>query len=219
MGGYGSGRCRGHIPRPYIDDRISIDIRDWHQHKILKPDARFHWWSFSTNGSCALIRVTVILNGIRVDVAVDQGTSVVIRKGSLICLTHTRCHYGGSRPWFQCPRCERRSARLYFSAHHWICRICTGCRYRTQSESRLTRSIRKARKIRSRLGASPNLTEKIETRPKGMHTRTFERLNQAAISAELTVVREALRWSGCDSSYLAWCLSNSSRESPEGEIQ
>lgn len=51
--------------------------------------------------------------------------------------------------------------------------------YQSQSESVADRQLRRARKIRKRLKASPNLLEPVVTRPKGMHRRTFEALLQA----------------------------------------
>jgi hypothetical protein len=44
--------------------------------------------------------------------------------------------------------------------------------------------MRKARKIRQKLGASMNLLEPIWQKPKGMHWRTFERLRYKAVKAE-----------------------------------
>ena len=44
--------------------------------------------------------------------------------------------------------------------------------------------MRKARKIRHRLGASTSLLDPIWEKPKGMHWRTFERLQQEALQAE-----------------------------------
>jgi hypothetical protein len=38
--------------------------------------------------------------------------------------------------------------------------------------------MRKARKIRERLGASNNLFEPVWEKPKGMHWKTFERLQE-----------------------------------------
>jgi hypothetical protein len=43
--------------------------------------------------------------------------------------------------------------------------------------------MRKAWKIRERLGASMDLTESILFKPKGMHQRTFDRLRKEAEQA------------------------------------
>jgi hypothetical protein len=43
--------------------------------------------------------------------------------------------------------------------------------------------MRKARKIRARLGASNNLAEPIMFKPKNMHQKTFDRLRREADDA------------------------------------
>jgi hypothetical protein len=60
------------------------------------------------------------------------------------------------------------------------CRHCSALPYGSQQETAEDRHYRKVRKIRDRLGASPNLTESIHPwqKPKGMHWRTWERLRQ-----------------------------------------
>jgi hypothetical protein len=41
----------------------------------------------------------------------------------------TSCHYGGSRPWFVCPACERRAGKLYVLAGRPFCRSCHDLTY------------------------------------------------------------------------------------------
>jgi hypothetical protein len=50
--------------------------------------------------------------------------------------------------------------------------------YSSQRETYTHRMMRKARKIRQRLGASSNLFEPVWDKPKGMHWTTFERLRE-----------------------------------------
>jgi hypothetical protein len=37
----------------------------------------------------------------------------------------TKCHFGGQRPWFNCP-CGRRVAKLYWTEACFACRRCLG---------------------------------------------------------------------------------------------
>ena len=60
----------------------------------------------------------------------------------------------------------------------------------------MDRMMRKARKIRSRLGASESLFDPIWEKPNGMHWKTFERLEseeRAANQASTIAMAEKLR--------------------------
>jgi hypothetical protein len=96
----------------------------------------------------------------------------------VIFFDRTSCNYGGSRPWFLCSRCQRRVAVLYGAGKYFLCRHCYNLTYASQQESRADRLMRKARKIRERLGASNNLMVPILFKPKNMHQKTFERLRK-----------------------------------------
>jgi len=95
-----------------------------------------------------------------------------------ISFDRTPCNYGGQRTWFLCPRCWRRVAVLYGAGKYFLCRHCYDLTYASQQEGRADRLMRKARKIRERLGASNNLMESILFKPKNMHQKTFNRLRK-----------------------------------------
>ncbi len=96
-----------------------------------------------------------------------------------ILFDRTPCHYGGERLWFLCPHCSSRVAVLYGADVRFLCRHCYELPYGSQNETYIDRMMRKARKVRRRLGASENLFEPIWEKPKGMHWRTFRRLQAA----------------------------------------
>ena len=83
---------------------------------------------------------------------------------------------GGKRPWFLCPSCGRRCGVLYLIRSRFLCRKCGGLSYECQNEPRHFRALRKAQKIRVRLGGSANMTEPFPSRPRYMHQRTYLRL-------------------------------------------
>jgi hypothetical protein len=93
-----------------------------------------------------------------------------------ILLTRTSCHFGGSRIWLVCPKCLTRVAALYAPWKYFLCRHCYRLTYPSQLESASYRLMRKARKIRERLGADNNLFMPVIAKPKGMHWQTFVRL-------------------------------------------
>lgn len=82
----------------------------------------------------------------------------------------TACHYGGSRSWFECPRCRRRVGVLFLrGAAGFVCRHCGGVAYSSQSEDECGRSWRKQHK------AERCLLDGWR-RPKGMHRATRAKL-------------------------------------------
>ena len=100
-----------------------------------------------------------------------------------VSFDHTPCNYGGQRKWFLCPRCWRRVALLYGAGKYFSCRHCYHLAYSSQQESRPDRLMRKARKIRARLGAGDDFMESILFKPKNMHQKTFDRLREEAEQA------------------------------------
>jgi hypothetical protein len=93
-------------------------------------------------------------------------------------LKWTECHFGVERPWFVCPgdRCGRRVAILYGPGKYFLCRHCYDLRYESQREDKKDRALRRAQKIRQRLGGSANRMDPFPERPKGMHHDTYMRL-------------------------------------------
>ena len=88
----------------------------------------------------------------------------------------TRLPSGGERPWFFCPACGRRCGILYSIRSRLLCRKCGGLSYESQSEPSHYRALRKAQKIRVRLGGSANMTKPFPGKPRYMHQRTYLRL-------------------------------------------
>jgi len=112
-----------------------------------------------------------------------------------IFFTWTPCNYGGRRQWFLCPGCNRRVAVVY-GGKYYRCRHCRNLTYSSQQEGCADRLMRKARKIRARLGVSNNLVEPILFKPKNMHQKTFDRLRREADHAtnlSLVIMGQRLR--------------------------
>ena len=101
------------------------------------------------------------------------------------------CNYGGRRPWFQCPgmvngtRCGRRVAKLYQRGRYFRCRTCQKLAYSTQRETGTERLRERACRIRKRLGGPQNIFAPFPPKPKGMHWKTYIRLEEKAEKAEL----------------------------------
>jgi len=105
-------------------------------------------------------------------------------------ITWTTCHLGGHRPWFECPGCERRVAKLYGSIV-FACRRCLQLNYRSQQASKRERPAERSRHLRRTLGCSKGvlcLPAELIQKPKGMHWRTFDkRIAQVKAADELAL--------------------------------
>lgn len=90
----------------------------------------------------------------------------------------TPCHFGGSRPWFTCPKCQRRVGVLVGAGLLFGCRKCYDLPYACQRESSTDRASRRIRKIQKKLG-NPRWQDTLDIwfpKPKGMHWKTHRRI-------------------------------------------
>jgi hypothetical protein len=183
------------MPRPALGGRTicescpSIDVREW-QRKGLCPGQQFSWsW---TRGGDAAGSITVRVEDAAVVLSYRScrpGSSEWKSIQQRVPIRLTACHFGGVRPWFVCPACcngrycGRRAAILYCAGDLFACRRCYGLSYASQQQTPLERGLEQARKIRMRLGGGVDLLEPLPGKPKGMHRRTFLRLQARAEAA------------------------------------
>jgi hypothetical protein len=64
----------------------------------------------------------------------DEGLILSYKvNGENVCdqvpIVHTHCHYRGSRPWLQCPKCHRRVGKVHLNGKHFLCRHCYNLAY------------------------------------------------------------------------------------------
>ena len=182
MGGYNSGRHGG---KRTTNDMHVLDIRHIQRAGRLKPGQSFNWqWSrrgeviASINMRTDTDRVTLIYRT-RNHGDEWQDMNYPVR------LAWTGCNYGGQRAWWLCPAvgCGRRVAVLY-GGKVYACRHCHKLAYSTQRQQADDRATSKADRIRKRLGWDAGILNGNGGKPKGMHWRTFVRL-QAAHNAHV----------------------------------
>jgi hypothetical protein len=175
MGGPGSGRRWHRGGKSTTVAYRAIDVRRWHRDGLLKPAQRFDCIWTEADRHVAEIHVLVALD--RVVLVYDSCTDRCDwrRHERDVYLAWTPCTYGGARPWFRCPGCGRRAALLY-GGPTFKCRRCRDLAYPSQSDGPTGRALRRAEKIRERLGWRPGVAHGIGSKPKGMHWRTFERI-------------------------------------------
>lgn len=179
MGGPGSGTWLRWNKRPTLEDTLAVDVRDWGRRGLLVPGTWFSWqWSRGGQAAGAIqvqARAGRVVLHYRTRSRGDQNWRSAEQP---VELTFTACYLGGRRPWFLCPRCARRVAKL-FLAGTFTCRRCVGLPYASQGETVYDRAARRADKVRRRLGGRPGGEEPFPPRPRWMRHRTYERLRDA----------------------------------------
>jgi hypothetical protein len=110
-----------------------------------------------------------------------------------ISIVHLRCRFGGSRAYFSCPgpgdgtECGRRIIKLHLSRRYFLCRHCNQLAYASQYEGPWQRALRRAKKLRRRLGIDIGIAEPVPEKPKGMSVHTYGRLLDEILQAEIRV--------------------------------
>jgi hypothetical protein len=203
MGGMGSGNWYRWDKKTTTEEVHYVDIRYMRKQGLLWPGYTGSLSWFRGGEQTGSIRYRVEQNRLilmyRQRSYGEEWQDIEER----IWFDRTPCNYGGERLWFLCPHCGKRVAVLYGADIRFLCRHCYGLPYRSQHETYMDRMMRKAHKVRQRLGASESLIEPIRKKPKGMHWKTFKRLvreereaNQAstfALEAKLEMF-ERLGW-------------------------
>ena len=169
MGGYGSGRHYQHGKKT-TGQYPSIDVRVLRRNGLLVPGrtSSLNW----SVGDHPLLSIQIEARADQI-ILHDRTQDCVQRVG----LDFTECHLSGKRPWFLCPNagCGKRVALLY-RGHQFMCRHCLSLTYASQSEAAHARATRRADKLRQKLGWPHDLVNLAREKPKGMHWRTYLRL-------------------------------------------
>jgi hypothetical protein len=177
MGGWGSGRrwSSGETTA----DRHQLDVRRLERDGLLGVRHQFTW-QWSRRGE-VLSRMGIRPEDDRLILSYRHSShgGEWISQDYAVWLERTLCHYGGTRTWFLCPArgCGRRVAILY-CGKVFACRRCYRLAYECQRESVSDRADRRAWKIRERCKDEFGCLLDPLFKPKGMHERTFRRLER-----------------------------------------
>lgn len=178
MGGIGSGRRWRHGANDTTNDYRAIDVRRWQRDGLLTPGHTFGW-EWSCNGEViASIQARAESGCVQLLYRHRSGGGEWRDENYPVWLDWTPCNLGGQRPWFLCPArgCGRRVAILY-GGGIFACRRCYRLAYPSQRETWDDRAARRADRIRDKLGWEPGILNGFDgPKPKGMHWRTFDRL-------------------------------------------
>jgi hypothetical protein len=193
MGGPGSGKQWGRNMKSTTESYRALDIRPLRRKGELSPGVQS--WRFWYTTREEPLDVVFILAG-------ESSVRLCYRHHAwgaeydvtqTVAVTWTPCYYGGSRPWFVC-QCGQRVAILYSAGRSFHCRRCCDLTYASRREDVVNRRMRKARKIRERIGASADLQNPIGWKPPRMHWKTFNRLTLQARALEGTAFELTEAW-------------------------
>jgi hypothetical protein len=178
MGGSGSGRRWHYSAKNTTEGYRSIDVRRWKRDGFLAPGCAFSW-KWSRHGEViASINVRAEPDRVILDYRQRDHGGEWQAENYPVNLTTTPCHIGGERDWFRCPArgCGQRVAVIY-GGSIFACRKCHRLAYPSQREDPSDRAVRRADRLRARLGWPGGVLEGADWgKPKGMHWRTYERL-------------------------------------------
>jgi hypothetical protein len=179
----------------------TMDVNELHREGCLRPGWAGGWQWTCDGEEFAAINLRADADGLHLTYRVRGG-------GEWEDLTETvrivrlPCRFGGARPYFICPgvvngiSCIRRVAKLYGPGPYFVCRHCYRLAHASQSEAAWDRKLRRAEEIRQRLGGDPDTAAPFPPKPKRMWRRTYERLREQALAAEMAADEAFMRWIG-----------------------
>ena len=174
MGGIGSGRWVRHHAKPTTAAHAALDVRALYRAGQLAAGGRFDR-ALVLGGKLRFVGLAIAADGSEVAVTLRHaaGPGPFAFRWA-IALEHTPCTYGGARPWFACPACGRRAAKLYLDGWALACRRCCGLAYATQQADATQRAAAKVETIRRRLGCLAGVYGPVPPRPRYMHQATYD---------------------------------------------
>jgi hypothetical protein len=189
MGGFGSGRPSG-LGRGTVESCRSLDVNRLHKAGCLslgwsggwqwtRDGEKVAWISLRAGASCLNLTYRVRVAG-----GEWQDVEETVR------IVRIPCRFGGARPYFICPgvvngiTCGQRAVKLHGAGRYFLCTHCYHLAHTSQSEGVWDRALRRANKIRQRLGGDPGMAAPFPEKPKGMWHRTYQRLRDKAFDAE-----------------------------------
>jgi hypothetical protein len=168
----------------------TMDVNKLHREGCLRPG-----WAGGLQWTCdgeefAAINLRADADGLHLTYRV-RGGGESEDLAETVRIVRLPCRFGGARPYFICPgvangvTCGRRVTMLYGPGPYFLCRRCCGLAHASQSEGAWDRELRRAEKIRQRLGGDPDMAAPFPPKPKRMWRRTYERLREQAFAAEM----------------------------------
>ena len=191
MGGVLSGRQKDRA-RKTVECCCMLDVNQLSEKGCLRPGCSSvcRW---IVGNEIASINLRAEAGRLHLSYAVRGGDGEWEDMDETISIVYLRCRFGGSRAYFMCPGpgvgtyCGRRITKLHLSRRYFLCRHCNQLAYASQYEEPMQRALRRASKLRQRLGIDVGIAQRFPDKPKGMWARTYGRLLDEILQAEIRV--------------------------------
>jgi hypothetical protein len=172
---------------------------------FLRPglSSVYHWTHGNSGNVVASIELHAEAEGLHLSYCVHIGGGRWKDVAEVIPIARVPCRFGGTRPYFICKgfragkECQRRVAKLYLSNRYFLCRHCSQLTYTSQWEQPWERALRRANKLRQRLGIDNLMAGAPPEMPKGISVRVYARLLEEALQAEIladAALLNRIRW-------------------------
>ena len=190
MGGLLSGRRKDRA-RKTVESYLMLDVNQLSQKGCLRSGcSNACQWILGNELFSINLRAEAGRVHLSYTVVGDGGCEEM---AETISIVHLRCRFGGSRAYFICPgpgdgtECGRRITKLHLSRRYFLCRHCNQLAYASQFERPWQRALRRANKLKQRLGIGVGIAEPVPDKPKGMSVRNYGRLLDEILQAEIRV--------------------------------
>ena len=167
---YGAGRPGWHAKAEHC---LRLNIQDFARRKLLDGGA-FTWRWSNTNTGEEVGAISMVTRPDNARLIYSHNKTSINQD---VRIVRTSCNYGGARPWFLCPRCDRRIGVLFLRSGRFMCRHCGRIAYSSQADDQIGRAWRVQSKLERRLGDNWQ-------RPKGMHHATHRRILDGIFACE-----------------------------------
>lgn len=111
----------------------ALNVTQLNRDGWLQPNTTYDWvWRTSKGTRVETVKITVRESA--VDLLFSLESTLASQRVSLVYSTGP---LGGKRPWFSCPRCQRRVGILYHvPSRPFFCRRCSDLAYPSQYQTR-----------------------------------------------------------------------------------
>lgn len=174
------------MPHDLVEGHLSMSVNDLRRIGVIrKREGEESWWG-AVPGCRGVVTAVFLIRQDRLHVLVNKELAATVE------IEWTRCAYGGQRPWFLCPGCGTRRAKLHFVRDEWTCRTCSNLRYESQRKRLPERRLDRAERIRRQvLGQQGRIVvlDPPPPRPKGMKRRRYWTLYRQVYADEAAYLR------------------------------
>ena len=189
MGGFLSGRRKDRA-RKTVESYLMLDVNQLSEKGCLRTGSS-STCQWVLGNEIFSINLRAEAGRVHLAYTARVGDGGCEEMAETISIVHLRCRFGGSRAYFICPgpgdgtECGRRITKLHLSRRYFLCRHCNRLAYASQFERPWQRALRRASKLKQRLGVGGGIAEPLPDKPKGMWTRTYGCLLDEILQAEM----------------------------------